>query len=146
LNMKSRILLISAVLASVMSGNVGAKDNGSLIKEQFAGGQISFSTTNSNSGSSLTIVGPEGFNISRASATGMPSVNLYALGELKDGLYNYEITTNSGKAVLIKDTMNNGRGKNNSHYARKGVTQAGHFYVANGQIKQYRNIKESQHK
>lgn len=140
--MNTKILVASTALALLMSGSVSAKDDKLTIKEQFGGTQISFASNGSNSNSTLSISGPDGFSFSKASDGGTPSVDLNQHGNLKDGIYHYEITTNTGPLVLVQDKMNNGRGENNSHYARKGVTKSGHFRVVNGQIKQYQKIKE----
>ena len=140
MNTKSLVAITS--LTMIISGGVSAKDNNFKINEQFGGSQISFAATGSSSNSTLSISGPDGFNVSKAAKIGTPSVDLYEHGDLKDGVYQYEITTNTGPLVLVQDKINNGRGENNSHYARKGVIKSGHFRVVNGQIKKFKNIKE----
>lgn len=144
--MNTKVILASASLVMMISGGVSAKDNSFSIKEQFGGTQISFASTGSHSNSTLTIAGPDGFSISKASEVGTPSLDLNQNGTLPDGMYNYEITTNTGPLVLVQDKINNGRGENNSHYVRKGVTKSGHFWVVNGQIKKFQNIKEPKFK
>jgi hypothetical protein len=128
----------------VIQTTVNAKELNSnkVARPTFYGSSISFPTKNIPRNTTLSINGPNGFHASKFSVSGMPAVDLYKNGGMKDGLYHYEITTAVGKSVLIKDTMNNGRGENNSHYARKGVTQSGHFRVVNGQIKNNRNSEE----
>ena len=144
--MSIKVLLATASFVMIISSGVSAKDNNFSIKEQFGGTQISFASNTSHSNSTLTISGPDGFNMSKAADVGTPSADLYQYGDLKDGLYHYEITTNTGPRVLIKDKINNGRGENDSHYARKGVTKSGHFWVVNGQIKTFKNVKEPRFK
>ena len=144
--MSTKVLLACTSLAMIISSGVSAKDDKFSIKEQFGGTHISFASSGNNSNSTLTISGPDGFNISKAADVGTPSLDLDQNGTLKDGLYNYEITTNTGPLVLIKDKINNGRGENDSHYARKGVTKSGHFWVVNGQIKTFKNVKEPRFK
>jgi hypothetical protein len=144
--MKTKVLAAATGFALIVSAGVSAKNDNSVIKEQFGGTQLSFAFNGSSTNSTLTVSGPDGFNMSRSSNAGVPSLDLNRSGSLKDGLYNYEITTNTGPLVLIQDKINNGRGENNSHYVRKGVTKSGHFWVANGQIKKFDNIKEPKFK
>lgn len=140
--MKTKVLLASIMLAMIICGDVSAKNDNSTVKAQFGGTQISFASIGTSSNSTLSISGPDGYNVSKATKVGTPSLDLHQHGDLKDGLYQYEITTNTGPLVLVKDKINNGRGDDNSHYARKGVTKSGHFWVVNGQIKKFQHVKE----
>ncbi|NQZ13022.1 MAG: hypothetical protein HRT35_38240 [Algicola sp.] len=142
--MKGTFISILTVIGLFFVSAVNAKEpkTHKIAVPQFHGTSVAFSAKNNSRNTTVTISGPKGYNVSKFSEVGMPSIDLYRAGKLADGLYNYEITTAVGKLVLIKDTMNNGRGENDSHYARKGVTQSGHFRVVNGQIKRYKNIKE----
>ncbi len=141
--MKGRLISIVAVIGLFIVSTVNAKEvKTHKISPQFNGSSIAFSSKSTSRNTTVTISGPDGFQARKFSENGIPSIDLYKSGKLVDGLYNYEITTATGKLVFIKDTINNGRGENDSHYARKGVTQTGHFRVVNGQIKRYKNIKE----
>lgn len=144
--MKGKTSLITVTLALTMSVSVCAKDlkTAPAVSEKFYGSQIGFSVAGSPTKSSLSVTGPNGYKAYKSSEVGTPSIDLYDGGQLADGLYKYEITTATGSDVLVTDDMNNGRGENNSHYARKGVTKSGQFRVVNGQIKQYRAVKEAQ--
>jgi hypothetical protein len=142
--MKARFIPIVAVLGLFIVSTVNAKEpkTHKIAVPQFNGTSVAFSAKNISRNTTVRISGPNGYHAREFSEVGMPSIDLYKTGnKLADGLYNYEITTAVGKMVLIEDTMNNGRG-DNSHYARKGVTQTGHFRVVNGAIKRYKNIKE----
>lgn len=140
---RSIFALVSAVLLTATMG-VSAKSNSKkpLVTAQLQGTHMSFSMGRAARNTSLTVAGPNGYAVHKFEENGMPSLNLRDHGPLKDGLYHYEIVTAVGKMVLVKDTMNNGRGEDNSRYARKGITQSGHFRVVNGQIKSYRQGKE----
>jgi hypothetical protein len=141
----NRILLPATAALLLIAGlsahaSAAEKKKNSLAK--FSSSSLSFSSTGPSQNTSVSISGPKGFAIQKHAMSGMPQINLYQNGILVDGLYLYEITTSAGKLVFIEDQINNGRGENNSHYARKGITQSGHFRVVNGQIKQYKNIAE----
>jgi hypothetical protein len=142
--MKGRFIPIVTVLGLFIVSTVNAKElkTHKIAVPQFNGSNVAFSAKSTSRNTTVTISGPNGFQAQKFSETGIPSIDLYKGGKLVDGSYNYEITTAVGKMVLIEDTMNNGRGEDNNHYARKGVTQTGHFRVVNGAIKRYENIKE----
>lgn len=143
--MKGRFISIVTVLGLCFTSAVNAKElkTHKIAVPQFHGTSIAFSAKNVSRNTTVTVSGPNGFHAHQFSEVGMPSIDLYKAGKVTDGVYHYEITTAVGKLVLFTDSGNNGRGENNSHYARKGVTQSGHFRVVNGQIKRYKNIKES---
>ena len=142
--MKARIVITNALLAVVLSVCAQAKEIEAqpIAFEQFSGSSIGFSSKMALKNTTLKISGPSDFYVYKAAEHGMPSIDLHQRGGLKDGLYQYEITTSAGPLVLVKDNINNGRGDNNQHYAAKGVTQSGHFRVVGGQIKRYRQLKE----
>lgn len=139
--MKDKLLRIGTVLTLLSSMAASATDK-LLATEQLYGSQVSFSAKASTSNTTLSISGPGGFHASKLLKSGIPSINLYDYGELKDGLYKYEITSSVGKKVRVEDTLNNGRGENNWHYANQGSTQSGNFRVMGGQIQQFKQPKE----
>jgi hypothetical protein len=144
--MNGKFILMVSVVGLLTTSPIHSKELklDKLPAPQIHGTDVSFALKNNQKNTTLSITGPNGFTASKFSENGSPKVDLYRAGKLADGLYNFEITTPVGKLVLIKDTINNGRGENNSHYARKGVIKSGHFRVINGQIKKYPNIKEPQ--
>jgi hypothetical protein len=142
--MKQILSMSMIVLIMLFIVPVNAKNTGPVLAvEQFNGAQISFASNSRATNTSVSIVGPDGFSAQKSVASGMPSFNLYEYGQLTDGLYLYEMSSSAGKRVLFKDTVNNGRGEQNSHYAQKSIRQSGHFRVVNGQIKRYKQIKEA---
>ena len=142
--MKWKFTLGSLVLIVITSMSVSAKDKitKKLTTEQFSGSSISFSNKGTAKAVSISISGPNGFHLKKSINSGLQSIDIGLNRSLLDGLYHYETVVKKGPLKLFKDTMNNGRGENDSHYAREGITQSGHFRVVNGQIKTYRNIKE----
>jgi hypothetical protein len=141
----NRIILSAAAALLLVGGTaVCAKEaeKPKMPTASFSGSSLSFSTKSVARNTSVSISGPSGFTLRKFSKTGMPQIDLNQRGNLKDGLYLYEITTATGELELVKDNINNGRGDNDSHWVRKGITKSGHFRVVNGVIKQYKNSKE----
>lgn len=144
MKVKNTLVKLSLGLAVICSLPVSAANikATSIINEVIYGSTVGFTSKGTVENSLITISGPDGYFARKFSKVGIPTIDLHSFGHLKDGLYLYEITTSAGKLVLIKDTINNGRGENDSHYARKGVTLTGHFRMINGQVKKYKKIKE----
>ncbi len=143
--MKRKCMLLVVMMSVLLNGAANGKESGKpqiIAAENIYGSHVSFTSKVVARNTTLSVIGPSGFHARKSTDNGIPSIDLHNYGALKDGLYNYEITTAVGKTLLIKDTLNNGRGENNSHYARKGVTQTGHFRVVGGQIKRYKQFKE----
>ncbi|MFT4929138.1 MAG: hypothetical protein ACI8WB_005268 [Phenylobacterium sp.] len=142
--MKGKISFIAISIAIMVNMTANAKnvDKQLVGAEQLYGTQVAFSAKANAKNTTVSIIGPDGFHAHKFAPQGIPTIDLLSYGKLKNGLYQYEITSAVGKRVLIKDKLNNGRGEKNSHYARKGITQSGHFRVEGGSIKRYKNIKE----
>ena len=149
--MKGKFSLLTLAVALGVSGAVMAKDTSNStpsVSAKFSGSHVSFVANGMAGKSSLSITGPNGFAVNKSVESGLPSVDLQSEvrskgTQLKDGVYKYEVLTQSGDFELIADTMDNGRGENNAHYANKGVRTSGIFRVVGGQIKQFEDIKES---
>jgi hypothetical protein len=142
--MKGKLSRFTIILIVSISFGVMAKNGISqpIATEAFNGTSVFFLASGSVNDTTVSIVGPSGFSVIIHDPNDIPAVNLSDYDEFRDGLYTYEITTATGPMVLVKDTIDNGRGENNSHYARKGVKQSGHFRVVNGQIKVFKQFKE----
>ena len=141
--MKSRNIPAWITVGLLCATTALAKDNiaDSIVMQNY-GTSLSFTSKGVMSNISVSIAGPKGYSAQKSEQHGMPMVNLTDYGKLHDGLYNYELVVPVGDMVLIKDTIDNGRGENNSIYARKGIRKSGHFWVRNGSIVQFKRIKE----
>lgn len=137
------VMTVGVLFSASVVGKTAVKDKQPLATAQLQGTYVSFQLKVAARNTTVSIVGPNGYHVSKFAKDGIPDVSLTEHGKLKDGLYNYEITSAIGPMKVFKDTMNNGRGQNNTVRAREGVTQSGHFRVVNGQIKKYRQTKES---
>lgn len=138
-----KTIAIGLALSLVVSAKEAGKDTQSIASERLSDTSVRFSSKILMNNATLSIVGPGNFQASRFLKVGTPSVELLDFGEPTDGLYHYELTAASGEAITIKDKMNNGRGENNSHTARRGITQSGYFRVIDGKIKHFNDQPES---
>ena len=76
----------------------------------------------------------------------MASIQLADFGEVPDGRYNYRLVIKSGPKQLLVDNGNNGRDPDEEYYGVKGQVQSGHFYVKNGNIHTFDQIKEPEYR
>lgn len=144
--MKWKLNIVVAIAFGILivtsSIDSHAKGASKVIATQLQGTHIGFSVKGVAENTLITVSGPNQYQLRKSAKSGIPTIDLSEPGILVDGLYHYEITTAVGPLVLVKDVINNGRGENNSHYARQGVIHNGHFRIVNGQIKKYKSLKE----
>lgn len=142
--MKNKFIPVMSLLFSLTAAPTHAKEPNLEIPlvPKLIGTEVSFPVSIGPKQASLSISGPNGFQATKFTENRTPTIDLYQAGKLADGMYNYEITIPVGERVLIQDRINNGRGENNSHYARKGVKKSGHFWIKNGQIQNFQKVKE----
>ena len=107
--------------------------------EAFEGVTVAFREQGTIKNATLSISGPNAFFASKASKTSIPSINLTDFGDISDGRYKYQITSSDIGTASIATTrpLNNGRNSESRKAASKSISQAGHFYLEDGQIKHF---------
>lgn len=115
-----------------------------MIQSSKSGSMISFRVNGKNHGGTISVSGPAGFNITEKFESSSNTLNLLdKYSKLPAGIYHYQISAHVGPLRLIKDTINNGRGENNTTYAGTPVNHSGSFTVKGGSIQQFQQLKES---
>lgn len=112
------------------------------VSAQFSGNHLSLSAKKPMRNVQVTVTGPGGYVMKKSQRDGLPSMFLDNKMAMPDGDYYYEVSGTTGPERLIKDTIDNGRGENNFTYAGTPVKFTGHFKVRNGQVRQFRQVKE----
>lgn len=141
--MVKNFLLTSALFISTsgifMAENSLADTSKTIAVEAFEGVTVAFREQGTIQNATLSISGPSAFFASKASKNNIPSINLTDFGDISDGRYKYQITSSDIGTANIETTkpLNNGRNSDSRKAASKSISQTGHFYLKDGQIKHF---------
>lgn len=142
------IFSVAKAIASDVGGGLfelnKEKINKEVIQVSTSSSSISFRVNASSHTGTISVSGPNGFNIVEAFDGSSKTLNLLEkYRRLPTGIYHYQITTHIGDLRLVKDTMNNGRGDNDFTYVGTPVNHSGSFRVNAGSIVRYNQQREA---
>ena len=144
--MKRAVVGVSVALLMGASGVMAVSDAATAQSmnavKRFSDATVGFSMKGSYSNYSLTVTGPNGFNATVMSKKSAPALNLRKLGIIDDGIYRYNLTAASSKAMSVRTPENSGRGGDKKTAMMAGVSDSGSFVVKGGKIVQEADISE----
>lgn len=129
--MKISIASVGIALATLLlsTGSVLAAD------PIFGANSLQVQPSSKLSNMTIVVSGPDGYYAKEHADHGSPFISLSQKGNLRDGLYKWEMTGSTDERIRANPMgLNNGRGEGQPEFINKSTTESGTFQVLNGSI------------